>query len=370
MNVTSGARDSAYRPGGYLPALDGLRALSIAAVLLYHDDELIPGGYLGVDVFFVLSGFLITSLLFKEWHETGRIVLRRFYLRRALRLFPALAALLAVGMAFVLVFPHAPQAPHVLKGVGYSLIYMTNWASVRDPSLLGPLGHTWSLAVEEQFYLIWPILLIVLLRLTRGRWTLIAATIGLALASSVWRLFLLSRGSTPWRLYVGTDTRADSLLLGCVAAFVLARPGVAGFIGRSRRLRLAALGAAILLLALMRRTSLEWVGYGRGMFLVVAVAAALIAVVVAASSPDWAITSLLSMPPLVWMGRLSYSLYLWHFPIYGLMKPGRFGGGIVAIRVGRIVAAFAVAAVSYYAIERPFLRLKKRISSYGGAATQ
>jgi peptidoglycan/LPS O-acetylase OafA/YrhL len=364
MNFTPGSDDSAYRPGDYLPALDGLRALSIAAVLLYHDDYLIPGGYLGVDVFFVLSGFLITSLLFKEWRETGRIVFRRFYLRRALRLFPALAALLAVGTAFVLVFPNAPQSPHVLKGVGYSLVYMTNWASIRDPSLFGPLAHIWSLAVEEQFYLLWPILLIVLLRLTRGRWTLIAATFALALASSVWRLFLLSRGSTPWRLYVGTDTRADSLFLGCVAAFVLARPGVASFVNRSPRLRAAALGAAILLFALLRKTSLEWIGYGRGMFLVVAIAAAVIAVVVA-SSPDWAITSLLSMPLLVWIGRLSYSLYLWHLPIYGLLKAGRFGGGIVAIQVSRIVAAFAVAAASYYLIERPFLRLKRRISTYG-----
>jgi peptidoglycan/LPS O-acetylase OafA/YrhL len=359
MSLTPGSHDSPYRPGGYLPALDGLRALSIAAVLLYHDDYLIPGGYLGVDVFFVLSGFLITSLLFKEWRETGRIALRRFYFRRALRLFPALAALLAVGTAFALLFPNAPQSPHVLKGVGYSLVYMTNWASIRDPSSLGPLGHTWSLAVEEQFYLLWPILLIVLLRFTRGRWTLIAATVALALASGVWRLFLLSRGSTPWRLYVGTDTRADSLFLGCVAAFVLARPGVALFVSRSARLRLAAVGAAILLLALMRNTSLEWVGYGRGMFLVVAIAAATIAVVVA-SSPDWAITSLLSIPPLVWIGRLSYSLYLWHLPIYGLIKPGRFGGGMVAIRVSRVVIAFAVAGISYYLIERPFLRLKNR----------
>ncbi|HXI57627.1 MAG TPA: acyltransferase [Polyangia bacterium] len=360
---------TSYRPGVYQPALDGLRALSISAVLLYHDDLLIRGGYLGVDIFFVLSGFLITSLLFDEWRQRGRINLRNFYLRRALRLFPALAALLAVATAFALAFPRAPQSPHILRGVGYSLIYMTNWVNGRDPFLLGPLGHTWSLAVEEQFYLFWPVILIGLVKVFPRLRGLIVATVGLALASAAWRFTLFSLGSTPWRLYNGTDSRADSLLIGCAAALAMTDRRFLEIVRDSRLGRWLALAAAALLVFLMKGTPLEWSGYDRGMFLVVAIAVAIIVVVILAN-PDLLATRILSTRPLVWLGRLSYSLYLWHMPIFGFIKPGSLGISPTTARIARLVFAFAAAIGSYLLIERPFLRLKTRLSPKAAQAPE
>jgi peptidoglycan/LPS O-acetylase OafA/YrhL len=358
--MTSLSSSPSFLATRYQPALDGLRALSIVAVLLYHDEYLLPGGYLGVDVFFVLSGFLITSLLFEEWRRLGRIDLRRFYLRRALRLFPALSALLLVGTTFALAFPRAPQSPHVLRGVGYSLLYVSNWASIRDPMSLGPLGHTWSLAVEEQFYILWPFCLIGLLRLTGGRRSLGLLVAGLAAASALWRGALFLAGSTYWRLYLGTDSRADSLLVGCAVAIAMTHRDLPRILGGPRATRWLALLAAGLIIALMTSTPLDWRGYYLGGFLGVAIAAAIVLIALL-SNPDWSITKALCTPPLVWVGRLSYSLYLWHLPIYGLLKADRFGLGHFVVFTLRLILSFVAAIGSYYVIERPFLRLKKRM---------
>jgi peptidoglycan/LPS O-acetylase OafA/YrhL len=355
---------SRYRPATYQAALDGLRGLSIAAVLLYHDDYLVPGGYLGVDIFFVLSGFLITSLLFEEWNSSGAISLKKFYLRRVLRLFPALAVLLLVGTAFALTFPSAPQSPHVLRGVGYSLIYMANWANARDPFLLGPLGHTWSLAVEEQFYLLWPIIFIFALKSVRGRWRLFWVVMALAGLSAGWRFWLAAHGCSAWRIYNGTDTRADSLLIGCAAAIAMSSGWFSDVVASSWTIRVAAIAGALLIGYLMTGTSLEWIGYARGMFLVVAVGVACMVVAILADRTS-VVSRLLSTAPLVWLGRLSYSLYLWHLPLYGFLKPGRLALGIDSIRIMRVLAALVAALMSYFFIERPFLRLKSRIGRPG-----
>jgi peptidoglycan/LPS O-acetylase OafA/YrhL len=353
---------AAYDARDYQPALDGLRALSIIAVLLYHDESLIPGGYLGVDIFFVLSGFLITSLLFAEWRRAGQIDLRRFYLRRALRLFPALAVLLMVSGAFALAFPHAPQTPKIFRGLGYSLLYITNWANGTDPMLLGPLSHTWSLAVEEQFYLLWPILFIALLRLTKGRRSLTLAILGLALASAAWRAILFLSGTTFWRLYNGTDSRADSLLVGCVVAVAMMRLDLPRVIGGPRAARWLACAGGIALAGLMVSQPLQWSGYYLGWFFLVALAAAALVLGVL-TNPDWVFTRVLSWGPLVWIGRLSYSLYLWHYPIYGFVKSERLGLDRTVVIVLRLLLAFVAAIGSYYLVERPFLSLKKRLGN-------
>jgi peptidoglycan/LPS O-acetylase OafA/YrhL len=349
-----------YRAGAYLPAIDGLRALSIIAVLLYHDGELVRGGYLGVDVFFVLSGFLITSLLFQEWRRTARVDLRGFYLRRALRLFPALAALLAVALAFALLRPNAPQSPKILRGVGYSVLYLTNWIAAPDPMALGPLSHTWSLAVEEQFYLLWPLVFLGLLRLTKGRPRLSAAIFGLAALAAAWRAGLYLAGVSSWRLYVGTDSRADSLLVGGAIAVALAHGDLPRLVGGARASRVLGLVGAAVIGWFMIGTPLQWGGYYLGVFTVIALAAGALVIAVA-TNPTWAVTRFLSTAPLVWVGRLSYALYLWHFPIFGLLKTDRLGVSPTLITIARLPLAFVAAVLSYYLIERPFLRLKKRL---------
>jgi peptidoglycan/LPS O-acetylase OafA/YrhL len=359
LNGAEGTPDPLYRPVSYQPALDGLRALAVASVLLYHDSLLIPGGFLGVDVFFVLSGFLITSLLVDEQRRTGAIDLRHFYLRRALRLFPALWALVAVGVVFALIFPRAPQSPHIWRGVVCSLIYVSNWVNAKDAFALGPYGHTWSLAVEEQFYLIWPLILIVLLRTTRRGRTLFRITLSLAALSALWRLALSLHGSSPWRLYNGSDTRADSLLMGCATA--MAMMSARSLSSGSRRwLRWLAVGSVVFIGYLMATTSLEWIGYGRGMFSAVALATVTVLVALLTNS-DWWLTRALSSRPFVWVGRLSYSLYLWHYPIYQFMKPERIRIDPRLVMVLRVCASVIAALGSFYLIERPFLRLKSRI---------
>jgi peptidoglycan/LPS O-acetylase OafA/YrhL len=360
--VTTNLKAGSPNPsvGGHLPALDGLRAIAILAVLLFHDDHLIPGGYLGVDLFFVLSGFLITSILLDEHRRTGRLDFGRFYVRRALRLFPALVVLLAFGLTFAIAFPRAPQSAHILRGVGYSLCYAANWATSRDPQFLGPLGHTWSLAVEEQFYLIWPPILFLTLRASRSRRTLLLTTLSMATISALWRLALSLHGATPWRLYVGTDTRADALLIGCATAIALANRRFASFASNSRVPRYLAVGGAILITWLMKGTPLEWRGYDRGMFFVVSVSTACILVVVV-TQRGWGPVVVLSQPILAWIGRLSYSLYLWHLPLFGFIKSERFSMAPTTVRTLRIALTFVVAAGSYYLIERPFLRLKSRL---------
>lgn len=349
-----------FQPGRYLPVVDGLRALSIVAVLLYHDDGLLEGGFLGVDVFFVLSGFLITSLLFDEWRRNERIDLRAFYLRRALRLFPALFLLLAVSAAFALALPSASQSPRLLEGVKYSLLYVSNWASSGDPMRFGPLGHTWSLSVEEQFYALWPVLLIGLLALTRGRRSLVVVIAAMALASAAWRALLFSWDATPWRLYTGTDSRADSLFVGAAVAIAMVGGYLPLQVRRPALARALALLAAAALAALMVSTRLEWPPYYQGGFLVVSLAVAVLLVVLL-SNPDWLPARLLSARPIAWVGRLSYSLYLWHYPIFGFVKADRLGLGVRTVEILRLVLAFVAAVGSYYLVERPLLRWKKAI---------
>src|SRR5215213_9052352 len=214
----------------YSPGLDGLRALAVIAVLLYHADlAWIPGGFLGVEVFFVISGYLITALLLAEWRQRGRIDLKNFWMRRARRILPALYVLLVVSLAFAVVF--LPGEVARLRGdVLAAFGYVTNWylifghvsyfEAVGRPSLL---QHLWSLAVEEQFYLIWPPVLALVLAIgatrLRRRRMLIVALAG-AGASAVATALLYAPGVDPSRIYYGTDTRSTGLLCGAAVAFL------------------------------------------------------------------------------------------------------------------------------------------------------
>src|SRR6266436_5940611 len=203
---------------GYQPALDGLRAVSVLAVMLHHSGLLV-GGWLGVDVFFALSGFLITTLLIEEHRRTGVIGLKRFYVRRALRLLPGLLALVIVLGTITIATSASVGLAAILLRLAAVLFYVANWAIMAGFGLY-PFAHTWSLAIEEQFYALWPLALLALLRYVRTR-VVIVSIVGAGIAASIiWRGVLLHGGSLPWA-YQGVDARADSLLIGCAVAMLV-----------------------------------------------------------------------------------------------------------------------------------------------------
>jgi peptidoglycan/LPS O-acetylase OafA/YrhL len=344
-----------------------LRALAVIAVLLYHADlRWIPGGFLGVDVFFVISGYLITMLLLSEHQRSGAISVRGFYLRRARRLLPALFALLLSVTATVTIFYHEELAQ--LRGqVVAALTYCTNWYLIfTGNSYFQNLGrplvlrHLWSLAVEEQFYLLWPLLLALMLRRWRGRLGPIAvAIIAASTASAVWMAVLYHPGRDPSRVYYGTDTRAFTLLLGALLALFW-RPSALSHarVGRQHGhlfdfAGLLAVGAILVFFLNAHETSNFL--YRGGFLLLAIVSACAIAAVV---HPGATFTrALFGNGVVTWIGVRSYALYLWHWPIYVLTRP-RLDWPIaplpdLAIRLG---LTFLAADLSYRFVEVPIRR--------------
>jgi peptidoglycan/LPS O-acetylase OafA/YrhL len=345
---------------GYRPALDGLRAVAVLTVLAYHAG-LIEGGFLGVDVFFTLSGFLITTLLLEEHTRTGAIAIARFYARRALRLLPALVALLLVcgGVLFATL---PPEFRMILGGYLLGVLgYVANWLIIYWQPL-GVFGHTWSLAIEEQFYLVWPVLLLLLLRWVRCRW-IVTGLVTAAAGSLLWRLALGWGGHTPFfRLYAGTDTHADGLLIGAALAVWLHLRGSAGPPGRVGRVGGAV--AALGLLGLLVTAPLV-PGYGWGVTALAALATGgVICGIIDGRS--W-VTRCLEMLWLVGIGRISYGVYLWHFPVFFqvgiLIGPRESAAPLWQIALAWSLT-FAAALISYFLIERPCLVYKARLRAY------
>ena len=354
---------SKFRPSlTYMPGLDGLRAVAVLAVFLYHMGFLwAAGGFLGVESFFVLSGYLITSILLKEYAERGRLRLGNFWLRRARRLWPALWFLLLGTVVLARVW--APDAwPRLRADLPAGFTYTTNilyilrkvpyFERVGRPPLL---QHLWSLAVEEQFYLFWPLTLwglLLLLRVKpneRGSFRLAAAVGGLAVLSAVWMALLFTPQGDPMRLYYGTDTRAAGFLLGGALA-VLWPPG-----GKERYRRVAEvagwLGLALLLFLYYRLDEFQDFLYRGGFFLT---SAATAAAVLAASSPRTLFSKVLGHPIPRWIGTRSYAIYLWHWPFIAVFRP-RFECswplGLCAL--AEWLAACLLAEISYRLVEHP-----------------
>jgi peptidoglycan/LPS O-acetylase OafA/YrhL len=351
--------------------LDGIRAVAVALVLADHGG--IPGmsgGFLGVDVFFVLSGFLITSLLLDELGRTGRIGLRDFWIRRARRLLPALlATVLAVVTAREF---FASEATATLRDDAVaSFFWMSNWAFVAQKTdyfskgaTPSPLQHTWSLGVEEQYYLLWPLALLAVAVLFRARARLavfVLATVG-ALASAAGAIVFTTDASLN-RIYFGTDTRAQALLVGAAAAALLVRDWSVltdgGTLIRTRLRRwiagaLSMVGLAVLGLAAHFATGSVREFRG-GLLIVVAVAAVLVVAPVALDQGS-PVARVLAWRPLVWLGAISYGVYLWHWPIFLALNGERTGWSGWSLFAVRCAATIAVATASWWLLEQPIRR--------------
>jgi peptidoglycan/LPS O-acetylase OafA/YrhL len=361
------ASSQSVRALGQRPALDGVRAIAIVAVMGFHAHiGQFRGGYFGVDIFFVLSGFLITSLLVAERETAGRIDFRAFYVRRALRLLPALVLMVTAMLALTAVKPHWPEVQHVQRDALATLGYSANWLYVGlDKFPLNVFSHTWSLSIEEQFYLLWPLLLTLGILLSRGRRPLVLATILAGfVASNALRWWLYHRGIPGPRLALATDTRAGALLIGCAAGLVVTWD----MLPRSALGRLVVrvggvVGTGVLVwMVLGSRYAMVDITpgrvYGEGYTLIALVSALLILWLVA--EPRSPLARLLSVGPVVWIGAVSYGLYLWHFPIDILVTHERFEAPDFVRQAVRLLLILGIVTLSYYLLERPFLRLKRR----------
>lgn len=333
-----------------------MRGIAIATVLVFHARlTLLPGGAAGVDVFFVLSGFLITMSLLAGWRVTGRVGLSDFYRKRALRILPAM--LVAVPFGFVLTFFTWPSERHRLVGAALSSVaFIANFRAAHDPASMSVFLPHWSLALEEQFYVLWPPVLYVLLR---ARWRP-AALVGLTGAAvvlvSVWRSLAFGHIS-PTTLLYRPDVRADPILLGCVLGLLVGFdlvPRAAWF--RRAVQTIAVLGLGYIALFVYKA---QW--FPERTRLTVALAA--VSVVTAAMilervvAPTRVMSLLLEQPVLVWVGRISYSLYLVHVPIIVMVRRQMTGS---ASFLPAVALSLVVAAALHYAVEAPFLRLKQR----------
>jgi peptidoglycan/LPS O-acetylase OafA/YrhL len=320
------------------------------------------GGFLGVDVFFVLSGFLITVLLLKEWQRRTQVSLRRFYARRALRLLPAVTLMCAVILVLGPVGTGAAARNALWKAVAGTMFYFQNWQQAFHLiPILQLTDHTWSLAIEEQFYLVWPTLLIATLLLARraGRDPLNAALIvalTLAAASAIEKVVLWSGPGSQARIYYGTDTRADPLLIGAALGICY----VSGALDRLRRF-LPALAPVALLVILVTFGFAHDNSprlYQGGLTAFALASAVLIGGM--ALAPATQLGRVLAVAPLVWLGRVSYGIYLWHWPVYRYLHPARLGLSWEPTQFVRIAVTLAAATLSFYVLERPLLRLRHR----------
>ena len=355
----------------YITGLDGIRAIAVMAVLFYHANQ--PwalGGFLGVETFFVLSGFLITSLLLTEWQTTNGIDLKQFWLRRARRLLPAVWILLLVLPLVAFVFGR-DALPRLKEDIPAALLYSTNWVYiVREVPYFEAFGRPpllqqlWSLAVEEQFYLLWPLLLLFLLRTSKNkRNRLLLATVILTVLSTLWMAVLYSPETDPLRIYYGTDTRAAGFLVGAILSMIWSPREVPETRGR---LIVGALGwTGLLALMLFYNKLNEFQPFlYRGGFLLTALASALL--IVGAATPGTVLSKLLELPPLRWIGSRSYSIYLWHWPVFMLTRPGfDLELPTIWIRIGQVVLTFVLAELSYRWVETPIRRNGFRVSLRG-----
>ena len=370
-------------------ALDGLRAFALLIIMGYHFGVgWLQGGFFSLDIFYVLSGYLITGLLLGEWAKLARIRLGAFWLRRARRLLPALLVVLVVVTLVVRFAYPAGLYPNLRMADLSALFYFSNWFQIADSGnyfvatgAVSPLTHTWSLAVEEQFYLVWPLVVLAVLHLGRrlgGRGSdrasgrgvgrgvelLLAVSIAGVVASATEMFVLYHPGADITRLYFGTDTHAQSILVGsvlaCALTLVQRRRGEEGMAPTARSTPARVVLTVVGLAGVAGTLSLTYLLTGtaafayRGGFLLSALSAAavILGAVCVAGGP---IGRFLSLRAMVWMGTVSYGAYLWHYPVFIELDASRTGMSGLSLLAVRMVTTFALAAASYYLVERPVM---------------
>jgi peptidoglycan/LPS O-acetylase OafA/YrhL len=362
----------------YLPALDGLRAVAVTLVVAYHlDVEMARGGFLGVDLFFVISGFLITTLLLREHDSTGRIGLGVFWTRRFRRLVPPLVVMTAATVAASRLYALPEQWSSIRWDAAAAVGYLANWRFILDQqsyfeTLLGPspLRHTWSLAVEEQWYVLWPAVVLGLMLMSRSstwrRWVPLGAIAAGTVASAV-LMAALYDPVDPTRVYFGTDTRAQQLLVGAGLAWLSSRHGLPTAARRSRT-RTAIVVVAFVAFALIAATTSDtspWLYHGG--FVAVSLLCAVI--VWAVADTDGPMTWL-GARPLVWIGTRSYAIYLWHWPVIVFVgAPMGLDLPRPALATLQVALSLLLAELSFRIVERPIRRSTVRPSFLLGGWT-
>ena len=355
----------------YLPSIDSLRALAVLAVIIYHVDvNYLPGGFLGVDLFFVLSGYLISSLIIKEFRKTGTVNLYNFYIRRARRLLPAVYFMITVGLVVMVLFNEALLRKSHLDAI-FGYIYSSNWWYIFHKldyfdsfGAQSPFKHLWSLAIEEQFYMIFPLLFLLVngkKKSKDGTYKLnknfLYVVLGLILVSLIAHILLFDINNIS-RIYFGTDTRAFSLLVGVVGAILYPMERLHSKVTPQQNMiySVVSLASIATLITVMVYTSEYNTWLYRGGFLLVAILGLI--VIISSGKQHTLMSKLLSFKPIVFIGKISYSLYLWHFPILVLTTPvSEIGNPNIFFVILRIVLTFAVAIVSYVFVETPIRKL-------------
>lgn len=347
---------------GHIPGLDGLRALAVLIVVVAHMgfEHIVPGGF-GVTVFFFISGFLITRLLLAESEAKGKVKLGKFYMRRIIRLYPALLFMLYTSACLYVIMGYGRPAPmEVAAGVGYftNIFQVTSRIGGELPFM--PWTHLWSLAVEEHFYLGFPILV----ALFRKNWRGLTLTLaGILVAALLWRTFIAFGTKLPAQdyNYMMTDARIDSLAWGCLLSVLLHTAGTAKAFKHLIGLLPALVAVAGLAISFLIRDdsfryTLRFTVQGAAIFVLILNLYYWKTLGFAFNILDW--------KPLAWVGSISYALYLWHVPLLDLFVRG-FGDSL-SVRLSAIAVSFGVAAFSYYYVEKPFIALRRKYGSHAG----
>ena len=355
----------------YLPSIDSLRALAVLAVIIYHVDvNYLPGGFLGVDLFFVLSGYLISSLIIKEFRKTGTVNLYNFYIRRARRLLPAVYFMITVGLVVMVLFNEVLLRKSHLDAI-FGYIYSSNWWYIFHKldyfdsfGAQSPFKHLWSLAIEEQFYMIFPLLFLLVNRKKKskdGTYKLnknfLYVVLGLILVSLIAHILLFDINNIS-RIYFGTDTRAFSLLVGVVGAILYPMERLHAKVTPQQNMiySVVSLVSIATLITVMIYTSEYNTLLYRGGFLLVAILGLI--VIISSGKQHTLMSRLLSFKPVVFIGKISYSLYLWHFPVLVLTTPvSEIGNPNIIFVILRVILTFILATASYVFVETPIRKL-------------